>query len=88
MGVKRRDITCIWKGTNDTAGEGTCRKRNHPEAVTTCHRSSLRLECKDKEDLNSSAIKTPLPINVLPRNNGNSLNIGIWQWDFAATLAT
>ena len=76
MGVKRRDVTCVWKGTNETAGEGTCRKRNHPEAVTTCHRSSMKLECKNTQGLNSRARETPLPKNVLPINNGKSLNLG------------
>lgn len=54
MGIKRREISCVWKGTNNTAGEGACRKRNHPEDVTTCHRNTLHLECRDKEHLKSS----------------------------------
>jgi len=51
--VKRRTITCVWKGTNDTAGEGACRKRNHPEAVTTCHNLSLNLECKTSLEISN-----------------------------------
>ena len=44
----------MWKGTNDTAGEGACRKRNHPEAVTTCHNLSLNLKCKTKNDISNN----------------------------------
>ena len=51
--MKRRTITCVWKGTNDTAGEGACRKRNHPEAVTTCHNLSLNLECKTSPEISN-----------------------------------
>ena len=72
MGVTRRDITCIWKGTNETAGEGACRKRNHPESVTTCHRDSLKFECKDKEDLNSQPDKT-----VVENRISDSLHSGM-----------
>ena len=72
MGVTRRDITCIWKGTNETAGEGACRKRNHPESVTTCHRDSLKFECKDKEDLNSQPDKT-----VVTNRISDSLHSGM-----------
>ena len=54
MGIKRREISCVWKGTNNTAGEGACRKRNHPEDVTTCHRNTLHLECRDKEQLKNT----------------------------------
>ena len=43
----------MWKGTNDTAGEGACRKRNHPEAVTTCHNLSLNLECKTSPEISN-----------------------------------
>ena len=44
----------MWKGTNDTAGEGACRKRNHPEAVTTCHNLSLNSKCKTKNDISNN----------------------------------
>ena len=44
----------MWKGTNDTAGEGACRKRNHPEAVTTCHNLSLNLKCKTKNGISNN----------------------------------
>ena len=44
----------MWKGTNDTAGGGACRKRNHPEAVTTCHNLSLNLKCKTKNGISNN----------------------------------
>ena len=51
VGVKRRDIACVWKGTNETAGESSCQQRSHPEEVTTCYREteSFALECSNKE---------------------------------------
>ena len=81
VGVKRRDIMCVWKGTNDTAGEGACRKRNHPEAVTTCHRPTFDLECRDKENLRNTKNKTiiestPQMQTKQSNNKTQSLNKG------------
>ena len=76
--MKRRDIICVWKGTNETAGEGACRKRSYPEAVTTCHKDSLKLECKDKENLNSPQSNSSELTKIVSNKSGGSLHSGIY----------